>query len=33
VLAGLVKRIAPSLNAISIGTPQEIEGARPLFKP
>jgi [acyl-carrier-protein] S-malonyltransferase len=29
VLAGLAKRIAPSLNAQSIGTPREIEAALP----
>jgi len=29
VLAGLVKRIAPSLNATSLGTPQDIEAALP----
>jgi [acyl-carrier-protein] S-malonyltransferase len=34
VLAGLVKRIVPSLNAASIGTPQEIDAALPsLMKP
>ena len=29
VLAGLAKRIAPTLNATSIGTPQDIEAALP----
>jgi len=29
VLAGLAKRIAPALNAASIGTPQDIEAALP----
>jgi [acyl-carrier-protein] S-malonyltransferase len=29
VLAGLAKRIAPSLNAVAIGTPQDIEAAVP----
>jgi [acyl-carrier-protein] S-malonyltransferase len=32
VLAGLAKRIVPSLKATSIGTPQEIEAALPLFE-
>jgi [acyl-carrier-protein] S-malonyltransferase len=31
VLAGLAKRIAPSLNAISVGTPQEIDAALALL--
>jgi [acyl-carrier-protein] S-malonyltransferase len=31
VLAGLAKRIVPSLNAISVGTPQEIEAALALL--
>jgi len=29
VLAGLAKRIVPTLNAVSIGTPQDIEAALP----
>ena len=29
VLAGLAKRIAPALNALSIGTPQDVEAALP----
>ena len=29
VLAGLAKRIAPTLNATSVGTPQDIEAALP----
>ena len=29
VLAGLAKRIVPTLNAISIGTPQDIDAALP----
>ncbi len=33
VLAGLAKRIVPSLNAVSIGTPQEIDAALPLLRP
>ena len=34
VLAGLAKRIVPSLNAVSLGTPAEIEAALPvLMKP
>jgi [acyl-carrier-protein] S-malonyltransferase len=33
VLAGLAKRIVPSLKAASMGTPQEIEAALPLLKP
>jgi len=32
VLAGLAKRIQPSLNAVSIGTPQEIDAALPLLR-
>jgi [acyl-carrier-protein] S-malonyltransferase len=31
VLAGLAKRIVPSLNAISVGTPQEIDAALDLL--
>jgi [acyl-carrier-protein] S-malonyltransferase len=31
VLAGLAKRIVPSLNAVSIGTPQDIDSARPVL--
>jgi hypothetical protein len=26
VLAGLAKRIVPTLNAVSVGTPQDVEG-------
>ena len=33
VLAGLAKRIVPSLNAVSIGAPQEIDAALPLLRP
>jgi [acyl-carrier-protein] S-malonyltransferase len=33
VLAGLARRIVPSLNAVSIGAPQEIDGALPLLRP
>jgi [acyl-carrier-protein] S-malonyltransferase len=33
VLAGLVKRIAPTLNAVSLGTPQDIEAALPMLMP
>jgi len=32
VLAGLAKRIVPSLNAVSIGTPQEIDAALPSLR-
>jgi len=32
VLTGLAKRIIPSLNAVSIGTPQEIDAALPLLR-
>ena len=31
VLAGLAKRIVPTLGAVSIGTPQDIDGALPLL--
>jgi [acyl-carrier-protein] S-malonyltransferase len=33
VLAGLARRIVPSLNAVSIGAPQEIDAALPLLRP
>jgi [acyl-carrier-protein] S-malonyltransferase len=33
VLAGLAKRIVPSLNAVSIGGPQEIDAALPSLRP
>ena len=33
VLAGLAKRIVPSLNAVSIGAPQEIDAALTLLRP
>jgi [acyl-carrier-protein] S-malonyltransferase len=33
VLAGLAKRIAPSLNATSLGAPQDIEAALPILMP
>jgi [acyl-carrier-protein] S-malonyltransferase len=33
VLAGLAKRIVPSLNAVSVGVPQDIEAALPLLRP
>ena len=33
VLAGLAKRIVPSLDAVSIGAPQEIDAALPLLRP
>jgi [acyl-carrier-protein] S-malonyltransferase len=33
VLAGLAKRIVPSLDAASIGAPQEIDAALPLLRP
>jgi [acyl-carrier-protein] S-malonyltransferase len=33
VLAGLAKRIVPSLNAVSIGAPQEIDAALPSLRP
>ena len=33
VLGGLAKRIVPSLNAVSIGAPQEIDAALPLLRP
>lgn len=32
VLAGLAKRIVPSLNAVSVGTPQDIDAALPLLR-
>jgi [acyl-carrier-protein] S-malonyltransferase len=31
VLGGLAKRIVPALNAVSIGTPQDIDGATALL--
>jgi len=33
VLAGLARRIVPSLNAVSIGAPEEIDGALPFLRP
>ena len=33
VLAGLVKRIDKSLNALSVGTPGDLDATRPLFSP
>ena len=33
VLAELAKRIVPSLDAVSIGAPQEIDAALPLLRP
>jgi [acyl-carrier-protein] S-malonyltransferase len=32
VLAGLAKRIVPTLNAVSVGTPQDIDGALALLE-
>jgi [acyl-carrier-protein] S-malonyltransferase len=33
VLAGLAKRIVPTLNAVSLGSPQDIEAALPMLLP